>query len=154
MIRTRTRVNTGCSGCIGSLIGLIFMVLGFYLLKDTLDFLPGTVTAQGTIIHCSYGNSDDDGGSTCNPRIRFKTGSGQSVTIGSSLSSSSFYVGKMVQVKYHPKTPQDGRIDSFSDTWMIPLLCIGSGLIVFLIIPLTLLSRLIKPLILLLFLRR
>jgi len=146
---TRIRVNTGCSGCFGSLIGLIFLAVGIYLIKDTWNFLPGTVTAQGTIIHCAY---DDQ--NSCSPTIQFKTASGQSITIGSSISSGSFYVGKMVQIRYHPKTPQDGRMYSFMDTWLLPLAFAGMGLLVFLIIPLTLLSRFIRPLLQILLLRR
>lgn len=144
----RIWVNTGCSGCIGSLFGLVFLVIGFYLVKDVLNFLPGTITAQGTIIHCSY-----DDNNNCSPTIQFKTASGQSITIYSSGSSSSFYEGKIVQVRYHAKTPHDGRIYSFMDTWMLPLAITGMGLIVFLIMPLTLLIRGIRALFLFLLLR-
>src|SRR5438045_2521464 len=99
------RENSGCSGCIMPLFGLVFLIVGIYLLKDTLNFMPGTVTAQGTITHCSYDESSDNG-HTCNPTIQFKTQSGQTITIGSSSSSTSFYEGKVVQVRYHVKTPQ------------------------------------------------
>jgi hypothetical protein len=115
-----------------------------------VNFLPGTVTAQGTIIHCS---SYDDN-HTCHPTIQFQTESGQSITIGSSESSSSFYEGKTVQVRYHPKTPQDGRMFSLMGTWLLPLACAGMGLLVFLIIPLTLLSRMIRAFFQFLLLRR
>jgi hypothetical protein len=137
----RIWVNTSCSGCIGSLVGLFFLVIGIYLIRDTLNFLPGTVTAQGTIIQCSYDDQHN-----CSPVIQFKTASGQSITIGSSETSSSFYVGKTVQVRYHPKTPQDGRMFSFMDSLMLPLVFAGMGLLVFLILPLTLLSRFIRTL--------
>ncbi len=133
------RVNTGYSGCIGSLFGLFFLVIGLSLIKDTVAFLPGTITAQGTIIHCSY---DDD--HNCHPTIRFQTQTGQSITIGSSESASTYYEGKSVEVRYHPETPQDGRMLSLWGTWLLPLVCAGMGLLVFLILPLTLLSKMIK----------
>ncbi len=106
------------------------MGIGLFLLKDVLGFMPGTITAQGTIIHCSYNKSSDSVASSCSPTIQFKTQSGQSITIGSSVSSSDFYEGKEVQVRYHAKTPQDGRIASFMDTWMFPLVFAGMGLLV------------------------
>ncbi len=141
----------GCSGCIVPIVGLIFLVIGIYMLKDTLNFLPGTATAQGTITHCTYSNDDSSDNlnqslSTCSPTVQFKTKSGQSITIGSSVSSSSFYQGQVVQVRYHPKTPYDGRIDSFMSTWFIPLMCGGMGLLVLLLSPLILLRGLLNGL--------
>jgi hypothetical protein len=143
------RVNTGCSGCIGSLVGLLFLVIGIYLIKDTVEFLPGAITAQGTIIHCSY---DED--HNCHPTVKFQTATGQSITIGSSESASSYYEGKTVEVRYHPETPQDGRMFSLLGTWLLPLICAGMGLLVFLILPLTLLSRMLRAFFQFLLIRR
>jgi hypothetical protein len=46
-------------------------------------------------------------------------------------------------IKYHEKTPHDGRIYSFMDTWMLPLACAGMGLLVFLASLISLLRGLI-----------
>lgn len=121
------------SGCVAVFVGLIFMAVSFYLIKNTLTFLPGTLTAQGTIINCTYDNNGEGegGGGNCTPTTRFVTQSGQSITIGSSVSASSFHAGDSVSVRYHPKTPQDGRIDSFMATWMIPLISGVLGLLAF-----------------------
>lgn len=129
-VRRRNRRTRG-SGCVAVIVGLMFMAVAFYLIKDTLSFIPGTLTAQGTIIKCSYDTNSDDGGGSCNPTTRFVTQAGQTITIGSSESASSFHQGDKVSVKYHAKTPQDGRIYSFVATWMIPLLCGVLGLIAF-----------------------
>ena len=103
----------GCAGCAVPLIGIVFLAAGIYLVMDTLKFLPGTVTAQGMITHCSYDESSDTANS-CSPTIRFKTKSGQSIAISSSVSSNTCSEGQIVQVRYHPNTPQDGRLDSFN----------------------------------------
>lgn len=137
------RRNSGCGGCLVPLVGLVFLVIGIFLIKDTLQFLPGTVTAQGTIIHCSY---DDAQSTACAPTVRFMAKSGQSIAINPSFSSSSFYEGQSVQIRYHPNTPQDGRIDSFTSVWLVPLACGGVGLLVLILIPFRLLRGLLRRL--------
>lgn len=124
-----TRRAPGCAGCLVPLAGLFFLAAGIFFGRDTLLFLPGTVTAQGTIIACSYDETDPQS-SACSPTVRFLTQSGQTLTIHSPFGSSSFSSGQSVQIRYHPNTPQDGRIDSFESMWAISLSCIGSGLLV------------------------
>src|SRR5437763_15722093 len=108
----RNRENCKALGYFVTIFGLVFLGIGLFLLKDVLSFMPGTITAQGTIIHCSYDESSDNA-SNCSPTVRFTTQSGQSITIGSADSCSSLYEGKEVQVRYNPETPHEIRIDSF-----------------------------------------
>ncbi|WP_126599978.1 DUF3592 domain-containing protein [Dictyobacter aurantiacus] len=131
MIRYRTR-KKGDSGCFVLLFGLIFLAVGIYLVRDTITFLPGTITAQGTIINCVYG--DGDASNSCSPTVRFRTQRGQTITIDSTSSDSAWHKGLQVQVRYHPATPQDGRIgNSFIDIWASPLIFVGLGGLVVLI---------------------
>jgi hypothetical protein len=129
-ISGRGRRAPGCFGCLVPLAGLLFLTIGIYLTVGTLQFLPGTLTAQGTIIHCSY--DDPSGGvtNTCGPTVRFTTASGQSITINASFGSSSFHEGQTVQIRYHKNTPYDGRIDSPMATWLLPLIAIGAGILI------------------------
>jgi len=156
-MRTNRRAASGCSGCSGCasylvrlIIGLIFLFFGIFLVKDTLQFMPGTVTAQGTITHCSYNDNtshtSDAPSSSCSPTVSFITKSGQPITINSSYGSSSFYEGQQVQVRYHPNTPQDGRIDTFIGNWLIPLVCIAAGILVLFADLLRLLRLMLLPL--------
>jgi len=106
------RMNPLLAGCIMLIFGGFFLRPGFSFVMSTLNFQRGAVSAEGTIIRCA---------GSCTPTVRFRTQSGQSITISSDQTDSSYYVGKLVQVKYHPKTPQDGRLDSFVATWLGPL---------------------------------
>jgi hypothetical protein len=124
--RIQVRNNAGCAAII---LGLLFMAIAFFSIRDTLTFLPGTLTAQGTIISCNY---DADNGA-CSPTIHFVTQSGQSITVASGIGSSSFHQGESVSVKYHPDVPYDGRIDSFTTTWFVPLICGMPGLFIFIL---------------------
>ena len=136
------RRNTGC-GCIAPLIGLLFIVVGIFIARDTLNFLPGTLSAQGVITECHIVTSDNENGSSCNPDVRFQTQDGRTISFRSSSSSSSYHTGDAVTVRYHAATPQDGRIDSFLETWLLPIVCIGMGLIAFLLGSLALLRGII-----------
>jgi hypothetical protein len=151
--RRATRINQptsdvpdGCAGCWVPILGLIFLAIGIYLLKDILNFLPGTVTTQGTIIHCSYKSGGRMMKHVCKPTIQFITQAGQSITVGSFESSSSYYEGMVVQVRYHPNTPHDGRIYSFMDSWIAPLVFTAIGLIMLFSIPFMILRGIRKGL--------
>ena len=139
--RLNTRSNPIISGCIIGFVGLVFAVVGTFFLMDTLRFLPGTITANGTIVQCK-----DSGGenSSCQPVVNFTTQSGQQITFNSSFSSSSFNEGEAVTVRYHPNNPHDARIDSFVSTWLFPVIFGGLGLIVLLLGFFTLLRGILR----------
>ncbi len=136
------RRGTGASGCIVPIVGLLFLVVGVFIARDTLNFLPGTATAQGVITECHFDDSEDNSG--CSPDVHFRTQDGQLISFRSSDSSSTFHQGDAVSVRYHPATPQDGRIDNFLITWLLPLILIGVGLLLFLIAVLTLLRGIVR----------
>ncbi len=134
--------NTRASGCIIPIVGLLFLVVGVFIARDTLNFLPGTTTAQGVITQCHFDDTENNSG--CSPDVHFRTQEGQLISFRSSTSSSTFHQGDAVTVRYHPATPQDGRIDSLLDTWLFPLGILGTGLLVFLIGVLALLRGIVR----------
>ena len=137
--------NTRASGCIVPIVGLLFLVVGVFIARDTLNFLPGTTTTQGVITECHFDDTENNSG--CSPDVRFRTQDGQPISFRSSTSSSTFHQGDSVTVRYHPATPQDGRIDSLLDTWLFPLIFIGVGLLLLLIAVLTLLRGIVRRMI-------
>jgi Protein of unknown function (DUF3592) len=118
-------------GCIAALVGIIALAIGFFLLLDTLRFLPGTVSANGTIVSCKMVR-DSSGSTSCEPTVSFATQAGQPLTFSSSFGSSSYSEGETVTVRYHPTNPQDARIDSWV-TRITPLFIGGIGLLFFLV---------------------
>lgn len=138
----RARYRRRASGCIIPIVGLLFLVVGVFIARDTLNFLPDTLSAQGMITGCHFDNTEDNSG--CSPDVRFRTQDGQLISFRSSTSASFFHKGDAVTVRYHPATPQDGRIDSFLIMWLLPLVSIGVGLMVFLVGVLALLRRIVR----------
>lgn len=123
----RRRVNPLVRGCAFLLLAIIFIAVGIVLVIDMLSFLPGSVSTTGTIVQCNA-VQDADGSTTCQPVISFKTQSGQTIKFTSTDSSSTYQQGNTVTVRYHPATPQDAQIYSFSTTWLFPLIFSGLGL--------------------------
>ncbi|WP_220209804.1 DUF3592 domain-containing protein [Reticulibacter mediterranei] len=144
IVRRRVSNNPITNGCLLAIFGLVFLGVGYFLLMDTLKFLPGTLSAQGVITNCSYDRDRNGSSSGCRPTIRFQTQSGQSISVAPSESSSFFHVRDTIAVRYHPETPEDGRTDTFLSTWMLPLICTGVGLITFLVSPFVLLRGIIR----------
>jgi len=136
------RRNTRASGCIVPIVGLVFIAVGIFLARDTLNFLPSTISAQGLITECHFDNTEDNSG--CSPDVRFSAQDGQLINFRSSTSASFFHKGDAVTVRYHSATPQDGRIDSLLVTWLLPFGTLSVGLIVFLIGSLALLRGIIR----------
>jgi hypothetical protein len=114
-------------GILFLVIGGIFALVGLFSGLSSLVFLPGTVSATGTIIHCEE-VPDGQGDLSCEPTVRFQTQSGQTVTFVSSFDSD-YHQGDTVTVVYHPAHPQDARITSFGITWAFPAIFGGLGLI-------------------------
>jgi hypothetical protein len=124
------------SGYIAHVVASAFLVGTLVGLFEILSFFPGTVTTSGTIIHCamqSVEQTDLQGhfnGSTvemCQPLVRFRTPSGLQVTFTPWEDSTTFQVGGVLPVRYHPSSPQDARIDDAGSTWLLPLsLGVGS----------------------------
>jgi len=112
---------------VGCLIGILIFLIA------TFSFLPGTLTANGTIIHCKtelVSTQYDQWVATCQPTVRFRTVSGQQITFSSpGYGSSDYEVGNVLPVRYHPTTPQDARLVDLFSMWFPPLLLVGGSLI-------------------------
>lgn len=119
-------------GIVFTSIGVVFAIVGGIFTWNTLRFLPGTVSTQGTIVSCVESN-DAEGSNGCQPIVSFQTSSGQHMTFQSSVNSTAFAQGDAVAVRYHPNDPGNARIDSWWVTWLLPSIFTGIGLLLLLI---------------------
>ena len=115
------------TGIILAFIGALFVVSGTLIAGATLISLSGTVSAQGTILSCTYS------GGRCQPTVSFQTLSGQLITLRSSTSSSAFAPEKSVTVRYHPTDPQDAQIDPWIVNGLLSSIFAGIGLVLLLV---------------------
>lgn len=115
-------------------VSLIWLIIGGLFTVENIMFLPGSLSANGTIISCQFDKS------VCSPTISFVTQYGQKVTFMPSSSSSSYREGDTLSVRYHPHSPQDAHIDDWLTNWMPPLLGSG-GFLIFLFVGLFTLRR-------------
>lgn len=115
-------------------VPMIFAIFAVSMVWGTLNFLPGTVSAQGTILSCEMVTSKH--GPSCLPTVRFQTSSGQRIIFQSSTASNTFTEEDSVTVRYHPNNPGDARVDSGIVTWLpliflLPLVIVLTNLVLF-----------------------
>src|SRR5438552_9670614 len=97
-------------------MGLLFFGIGLFALIDTQHFLHrATVVTTGVVVECTRTEKG-----ACAPVVQFKTPSGATITVTSSLSSTEFEVGQQVPVVYDPHHPQEARLSSWSALWLFP----------------------------------
>ena len=115
------------TGGILGFVGAMFVVAALLIVMWTLLSLPGTVSAQGTILSCTYS------GRGCHPTVSFYTRSGERITFSSSASSSTFAPEKPVTVRYHPDNPRDAQIDPWPVSELLSSIFAGIGLLMLII---------------------
>jgi hypothetical protein len=106
-------------GCLVAGIG-VCLAVGWYRFAST------ALRTEGIVVRMVRGN--DDG--TSAPVVRYQAGRHAFELKGSVYSSPPAYsVGEKVHVRYQRDQPGAGRIDSFTERGLAPLLCAGSGVI-------------------------
>lgn len=118
----RVQSPTALTGSILAFIGGMFVVCVPLMVGITLISLSGTVSAQGTILSCTF----VEGG--CQPIVSFRTPSDKLITFHSSSSSETYAPGGIVTVWYHPSNPQDAQVDPWAGIKALSLFFGGGGL--------------------------
>jgi hypothetical protein len=118
--------------CILLFFAITFFGAGVFILNQAIAFQSvATGKTTGIIVHCDEDTSDDTSNNTtttsCSPTIRFVTREGRIVEFIPSESSSGFGVGQSMPVIYNPHAPEEARISSFSDLWLLPIVFLGVG---------------------------
>jgi len=110
-------------------LGAVCLLLGVYLASQTLDFTQGAQQATGTVVR--YFETKEGGRDTYRPMVRFTTPEGNIYTVSGQLSTGSkrFAIGAEVPVQYPPGEPQKGRIATFTDNWLGPVVSGAIGVL-------------------------
>ncbi|MCK0127105.1 DUF3592 domain-containing protein [Erythrobacter sp. F6033] len=122
-------------------IGAIFAAIGGWMLWGELALSDVSFSAQGTIIELAD-YRDSEGTTMYRPVAEFYDTSGRRYEFSSKTSSSSpgFSVGEQVDIIYDPLRPQDARIDTFGQRFLLPTIftaigslfvLIGGGMVVY-----------------------
>lgn len=99
-------------------LGVGCLLLGAYLAWMTLSFARDAVRTTGEVV--SYLEKREGDEVRYRPRVRFRTATGEIVTISAQLAAGSkrFEVGTQVPVVYRPAKPTEARIALFTDNWL------------------------------------
>jgi uncharacterized protein DUF3592 len=99
-------------------LGAGCLLLGIWLAWQSVDFASDSARATGEVV--SYFESRDGDETRYRPRIRFRTATGEIVTVSGQLAATSkrFATGTQVPVLYKVAKPTDARIALFTDRWL------------------------------------
>ncbi len=111
------------------LVGLVFLGVAFFTTRAELAFRAGAISAPGTVVELES-RSGSKGGTVYAPVFEFADRNDRVHRVTASVASSppSFRRGEAVRVLYRPENPEEARLDSFMETWFLPLIfgAIGS----------------------------
>jgi len=109
-------------------LGVGCLLLAGYLAWHTLAFSPGTESATGEVV--SYREIRDGENTRLRPRIKFKTVTGEIVTVEGQLFTGKqrFAIGEKVPMVYRVAKPNEARVALFMDNWLGPCIAVFVGL--------------------------
>jgi hypothetical protein len=109
-------------------LGVGCLLLAGYLSWRTLSFSAGTGRATGEVV--SYREIADGKDTRYRPRIRFKTVTGEIVTVEGQFFTGTrrFAIGEKIPMLYRPEKPNEARVALFVDNWIGPCIATLVGL--------------------------
>jgi hypothetical protein len=109
-------------------LGVGCLLLGIYLSWQTLSFARDAERTDGEVV--SYQQIRDGDETRFRPRIRFRTATGDIVTISGQMAATSqrFAVGTRVPVMYKAAKPTEARLALFTDRWLGACVAVVIGL--------------------------
>jgi hypothetical protein len=105
-------------------LGVGCLLLAAYLGWNTLSFAQGAGSTTGEVV--SYREIPDGTSTRYAPRVRYKTATGEIITIDGQFAATHkrFAVGERVPLNYKVARPTEARIALFTDNWLGP--CIAT----------------------------
>ena len=99
-------------------LGIGCLLLGGYLAWQTLSFAQDAERATGEVV--GYHETRDGDDTRYRPRVRFRTASGDIITVSGQLAAGSkrFPEGTQVPMVYKVSKPTEARIALFTDNWL------------------------------------
>ena len=109
-------------------LGIGCLLLAGFLAWNTLAFQPGTESATGEVV--SYREVRDGDNTRQRPRIKFRTETGDIVTVEGQFFTSTqrFTIGQKVPMLYRAEKPNEARVALFMDNWLGPCVAVFVGL--------------------------
>ena len=109
-------------------LGVGCLLLAAYLCWHTLVFSSGTERATGEVV--SYREILDGKDARFRPRIRFKTVTGEIVTVEGQFAAGTqrFAIGAPIPMLYKVDQPNEARVALFVDNWLGPTIATLVGL--------------------------
>jgi hypothetical protein len=112
------------------LMGLVFMAVGIFFGRDSIELRNNGRQATGEVVDIDTSRGSK-GGTTYAPVVRFTPVEGDPITfVGKVHSSSRPRIGEQVRVLYDPRDPGGAQIDSFEQMWLFPMVFGGVGFLV------------------------
>jgi len=110
-------------------LGVGCLLLAGFLAWQTMSFARDAAQATGEVV--SYHETRAGNTTRYRPRVRFRTATGEIVTIADQLSAGSqrFTVGTQVPVVYKVAHPTEAHIALFTDNWLGACIAALIGLI-------------------------
>jgi hypothetical protein len=120
-------------------LGLVFLGIGVILGRSAWNRLTASERVTGTVVELARIEPTDAAGPggrrldekpSFAPVVQYQVG-GQTYRIRGKVSSETpgYSVGESVTVLYSPDNPSDGKINSFAENWLLPLVFAGGGLL-------------------------
>ena len=110
-------------------LGVGCLLLAGYLSSRTLAFSSDTARATGEVV--SYRQIADGDDTRYRPRIRFRTATGEIVTVEGQFFTGTqrFTTGAQVPMIYKVRKPNEARVALFVDNWLGPCIAALVGLV-------------------------
>jgi uncharacterized protein DUF3592 len=110
-------------------LGVGCLLLAGYLASRTLIFSSDTERATGEVV--SYRQIADGDDTRFRPRIRFKTVTGEIVTVEGQFFTGTqrFAIGTQLPIVYKVRQPNEARVALFVDNWLGPCIAAVVGLV-------------------------
>lgn len=110
-------------------LGVGCLLLAGYLAWNTLAFSSGTESATGEVV--SYREIRDGENVRQRPRIKFKTVTGEIVTVEGQFFTGTqrFAIGEKVPMLYRVEKPNEARVALFMDNWLGTCIAAVVGLV-------------------------
>jgi hypothetical protein len=118
--------------------GFVLLVLAAFFTWRTSSFIQRSQSAPGRVTALEPVTGQDSGSNrTINyaPVFSFKAADSKTYSVTSSTSSNppGFEVGDDVTVLYNPEDPQQARINTFGQLWLVPVILGSTGTVFFII---------------------
>jgi hypothetical protein len=99
-------------------LGVGCLLLGAWLSWQTLSFARDAAHSSGEVV--SYREIHDGSQVRYSPRVRFKTATGDIVTVDGQLATTSqrYAIGTQVPIVYKVAEPTTARVATFTDNWL------------------------------------